>query len=404
MRTLAFTWKFLWSRPMGTLLNMALLSIALGAMTFLLLVGHQLQQAFERDLAGVDVVVGAKGSPMQLIMSGVFHIDVPPGNIPLSGLEVVRTHPMVASVIPLSLGDAHEGFRIVGTSQAFIAHYRATLATGTLWTQPLEVVLGATVARKTGMQVGSTFVGSHGIGGGGDSHGEFPYRVVGVLQPSGSTLDRLIVTDTASVWKVHEVHADKDHHDDDADHAAEEASREVTMALVTYRSPLAAVTFPRFINGSTAMQAAAPALEVTRLLSMLGVGTDVLRAFAVVLLSTAALSVLLALMTAVRERRADLALMRMLGAAPARVAGLLLGEALWIGMISAVCGIALGQAVTQLLAHLLQLDHSLLIGGLVWPAELWTIPALALGVSIVAAIVPCVAAYRISVLQLLQTR
>jgi putative ABC transport system permease protein len=152
------------------------------------------------------------------------------------------------------------------------------------------------------------------------------------------------------------------------------------------------------------MQAAAPALEISRLLRMLGVGTEVLQALAGVLLLTAALSVFLALWSAVRERRTDLALLRMLGAPPRRVAALLLSEALWLGVLAAVLGVALGQGLLLLLGHLLALDQSLLIGGLVWPPELGWVPALALGVSLAAALLPTLGAYRVSVQELLQPR
>jgi len=400
MKTLTLAWSYLWSRPLGAALNLLLLSLGLASITFLLLVSNQLSKAFERDLQGIDVVVGAKGSPMQLILSGVFHIDVPPGNVPLKAVQELQTHPMVAQLIPISLGDSLRGFRIVGTSHDYISHYQAKLAQGQPWTQPMQVVLGTVVARKLGLALGNTFVGTHGLGEGGHAHGDSTYTVVGILAPSGSVLDRLILSDTASVWKVHEDYTAVD----DEDRAIMMDEREVTMVLVTYKSPLAAVSFPRYINTSTEMQAAAPALEITRLLSMLGLGTDVLRAFAGVLLLTAGLSVFIALWSAVRERRGDLALLRMLGAPPAKVAALLLLEALWLGALAAVLGVLAGQGMAAGLAWLLQLDNSLLIGGMAWPVELWVVPAVALGVSLVAAILPALAAYRVSVLALLQGR
>jgi len=400
MKTITLAWRYLWSRPLGAALNLLLLSLGLASITFLLLVDHQLNKAFERDLAGIDLVVGAKGSPMQLILSGVFHIDVPPGNVPLKAVQALAKHPMVASVIPISLGDNFRGFRIVGTSHDYITHYQATLAQGRLWDAPMQVVLGATAARKLGLALGNTFVGSHGLGAGGHTHGDSQYTVTGILAPSGSVLDRLILTDTVSVWKVHEDYTAVD----DEDRKVMEEEREVTMALITYKTPLAAMSFPRYINTRTEMQAAAPALEITRLLSMLGIGTDVLRAFAGVLLLTAGLSVFIALWSAVRERRGDLALLRMLGAPPSRVAALLLTEALWLGALAAVLGVAGGQALAALLGWMLQLDNSLLIGGLVWPPELLWVPCLALGVSLLAASLPTLGAYRVSVLELLQSR
>lgn len=176
------------------------------------------------------------------------------------------------------------------------------------------------------------------------------------------------------------------------------------MAIIKYKTPMAALSFPRYVNTSTEMQAAAPALEITRLLNMLGLGTDVLRAFAGVLLLTAGLSVFIALWSAVRERQADLALLRMLGAAPGKVAALLMCEALWLGLVASVLGVALGQCFAQALGWFLKLDNSLLIGGMVWPVELWLVPCLALSVSLLSALLPTWAAYRVSVLQLLQSR
>jgi putative ABC transport system permease protein len=400
MKTLAFAWRYLWSRPLGAALNVLLLSLGLASITFLMLVGHQLNKAFDRDLAGIDVVVGAKGSPMQLILSGVFHIDVPPGNVPLKAVRALEQHPMVESIIPISLGDNLRGFRIVGTSHAYIHHYQATLATGRLWDAPMQVVLGASVAHKLGLTVGNTFVGAHGLGAGGHVHGDSTFVVTGILAPSGSVLDRLVLTDTASVWKVHEDYTAVD----DDDRKVMEEEREVTLALIHYKTPMAAMSFPRYINTSTEMQAAAPALEITRLLNMLGLGTDVLRAFAGVLLLTAGLSVFIGLWSAVRERSGDLALLRMLGAPPAKVAALLLSEALWLGVLASIFGLLLGQGFAAGLGWLLRLDNSLLIGGMAWPGELVWVPCLALGVSLVSALLPTMAAYRVSVLSLLQSR
>jgi putative ABC transport system permease protein len=400
MKTITLSWRYLWSRPLGAALNVLLLSLGLASITFLLLVSFQLDKAFDKDLAGIDVVVGAKGSPMQLILCGVFHIDVPPGNIPLKAVKALKDNPLVASVIPISLGDNFRGFRIVGTSPEYIKHYGAALAQGVVWDKPMQVVVGATVAKKLGIQVGNTFVGSHGLGAGGHLHGDNPYTVVGILQPSGTVIDRLVVTDTASVWKVHEDYTAVD----DEDRKIMEDEREVTMALIQYKTPLAAMSFPRMVNTTTEMQAAAPAVEISRLLNMLGIGTDVLRAFAGVLLLTAGLSVFIALWNAVRERRADLALLRMLGAPPAKIAVLLMGEALWLGVMSAIIGVGGGQALTALIGWMLQLDNSLLIGGLVWPAELLWVPAMACAISLAAAILPAIGAYRVSVLELLQSR
>lgn len=397
MNTLRLAWRYLWARPLGALLNLVLLALGLGSITFLLLVTHQLESAFERDLAGIDLVVGAKGSPLQLILSGVLHLDVPTGNVPLAAVQALQRNPLVAQVIPMSLGDSVGGFRLVGTSADYVAHYQVPLAQGQLWSAPMQAVLGADVAQRLGLGLGAQFAGSHGLSDGGAAHSAHRYTVVGILAASGTVLDRLVLTDLASVWAVHEAaHAGAaDAHDDD---------RDVTLALLRYRTPLAAVSLPRSINTTTVMQAASPAVEITRMLHLLGLGTDVLRAFAAVLLLTAALSVFVALWSAVRERRGDLALLRMLGAPPRRIVALLLTEALWLGLLGAALGLALGQGFALALAHFLQLDHNLRLAALAWPTTLAWVPVLALGVSLGAALLPALGVYRLQVLALLQER
>jgi putative ABC transport system permease protein len=400
MKTLRWAWQFLWSRPLAAALNLLLLSLGLASITLVLLVNHQIQQAFARDLAGIDVVVGAKGSPLQLILSGVFQIDTPTGNVPLAEVQALQTNPQVAKLIPISMGDSFKGYRIIGTTPDYLSHYAGVMASGAMWQAPMQAVLGAKVARDTGLRVGDGFVGSHGLGGGGHAHGQTPYTVTGVLAPSGSVMDRLILTATESVWRVHE----KDTALDAADQKILEEEREVTLALIQYRSPLAAVTFPRFINTATNMQAASPALEVSRLLGLIGIGADVLRAFAGVLLLTAGLGVFIALWSAVRERRADLALLRMLGAAPRQLAALLWCEAVWLALLATLLGLALGQGVAALLAVALDVDKSISLAALNWPVDLLAVPALALGVAAASALLPTWEAYRVNVFELLQSR
>ena len=403
-KTAALAWRYLWSRPLAAALNLLLLALGLAAITLVLLVSTQLDRAFERDLEGIDLVVGAKGSPLQLILAGVFHIDVPTGNIPLQEVQALQQNPLVAQVVPLSLGDSYRGYRIVGTTPDYVAHYRATLAEGALWQQPMDAVLGASAARGIVKQghagqplVGATFIGSHGLGGGGHAHGDHPYRVSGVLAPCGCVLDRLILTSTESVWQVHEAATA----DDPEDLEILKQEREVTVALVRYRTPLAAVSLPRAINANTSMQAAAPAIEVTRLLRLLGVGADVLRAFGGVLLAVAALSVFIALWNAVRERRFDLAMLRMLGAPPGRVAGLVLCEALWLAALACALGLLLGHGLAHALGWALQAQGLLPVTGAVWLPQEAGVPLLAGLVAALAALLPAMQAYRTDVADLL---
>lgn len=395
---LALAWRYLWARPLVSGLNLLLLSLGLAAVSFVLLVSEQIEAGVRRDLAGVDLVVGAKGSPMQIMLAGLFHLDVPTGNIPLTALDELRAQPLVASAVPLSLGDSLKGFRIVGTTADYPVLYQGRLAQGRWWSEPLEAVLGAEVAQATGLRLGDSFAGSHGLGEGGHEHGDHRYKVVGVLAPGGTVLDRLVLTDLASVWKVHEdMHAV-----DESDRRALEAEREITLALVRYRSPLAAVSLPRWVNAQDGLQAAAPALETARLLRMVGAGTEVLRGFGAVLLLAAGLSVFVALLHAVRERQGDLAMLRMLGAPPWRVGLLIAAEAAWLALLASALGLALGHGLTALLGWVLAQQQSLrVVGGWFSVWEL-LVPALSLLLALVSSAWPAWRAYRLDVTELLQ--
>jgi len=396
MRLAALAWRYLWSRPLASLLNLALLSLGLAAMSFVMLCSEQLEAGLRRDLAGIDLVVGAKGSPMQIMLAGVFHLDVPTGNIPLQTLTQLRAQPLVARAIPLALGDSLRGYRIVGTEPDYLAQYQAELAQGALWQQPLQAVLGAEVARRTGLRVGDRFAGSHGLGSEGEAHAQRPYQVVGVLKATGSVLDRLVLTDLASVWALHG-------HEGDAEEANAADEREITMLLLSYRSPLAAVSLPRWVNAQPGLQAAAPALETARLFRMLGVGAEVLRGFAIVLLLASALSVLVGLLSAVRERQGDLAMLRMLGAPAWRVAALVSLEAVWLALLASGLGLALGHGLAQALGVLLAEQQSLRLGGAWWSAWEWAVPGLALLLALASAAWPAWRAFRLDVTELLQS-
>jgi putative ABC transport system permease protein len=403
-------------RPFATLLNVALLAVGIATMTLVLLVTLELEQRMQRDARGIDLVVGAKGSPLQLVLAGVFHVDVPPGNVPLAAVEALARNPLVQSVLPLSLGDSYRGHRIVGTEPALVGHYGAKLREGRLWQRPLEAVLGSEAARATGLAVGGSFAGSHGLGAAGAEHGEAKFAVVGVLAPTGTVVDRLILTSLQSVWDVHEAH-----HPDPADHPAEpaarggaapgaaaaahgahddhadETGREVTLALIRYASPIAAASLPRAINADTVLQAASPAQESARLLTVFGVGTDVLRGFGWLLVAASALGLLVALTQAMDERRGDIAIMRVLGASRTRVVGVLLVEGLLLTATGALIGIGAAHALVAGIGAWLPEAASLAAGAARWhPAEVGIV-AVALVAGIIAAMVPAWRAYRLDV-------
>ena len=394
MNTASLAASYLRARPLQTALSLLLLALGAGTIVALLLVVGQLEGRMGRDARGIDLVVGAKGSPMQLILSGIYHADAPTGNVPLATVQVLQKNRLVRKAIPLALGDGWKGYRIVGAGKEYVEHYGAQLAAGRLHEKSMEAVLGYEVAARTGVGVGGKFSGAHGIGGDGAEHGATPYTVVGVLARSDSVLDRLVLTGIESVWHVHEEHQGPQ---DEQDRKAMAEDREVTVILVQYASPLAAAMLPRQINAKSELQAASPAYETARLFRMVGAGVEALRAFAVVLILAAGLSVFIALYTALEERRYDLAVMRTLGASPARLFGLLLVEGLVLALVGALLGIALGHVLTSALGAWLESQQQYPVTGLVFRVEeLWVLAA-ALGVGLAASLIPAWRAYRTDV-------
>ncbi|MEO0441664.1 MAG: FtsX-like permease family protein [Pseudomonadota bacterium] len=400
MLTLAIA--YLRDRPLTTTLNILLLAISVAMLVLLLQFGSQSEQRFEKDAEGVDLVVGAKGSPLQLILSSVFHIDQPTGNIPLSSLELLRGDPATGRVIPLALGDNFEGYRIVGTDATFLDLHQAELAQGAMFEAPLQAVMGASVAAETGADLGQQFVGSHGLtedDSADTGHDHAPFETVGILSPTGTVIDRLILTSVETVWDVHGIAHDHDHgedgheghedgHDDEHeghdhgekpdeheghdhegdnheghDHEGEahdegdgesretaqlqnvrgELEPELTALLVSYRNASGAIRIPAMINRQTEMQAAVPAVETARLLSLLGVSLEGARIFAWLLAAVGGLAIFVALFSMARSREGDLALLRVMGATRPQLFGTILLE----GLVTAAAGAALG----WILAH-----------------------------------------------------
>ena len=199
-------------RPMATLLSIILFAIGVSVISLVIKTEYYLQNSYRQNLAGIDLVVGAKGSPLQLILSSILHIDAPTGNIPLDEVHKIEKNPLVKNTIPVALGDNYNGFRIVGTVPGYAELYKAKVQQGKMFEKTLEAVLGANVTKTTGLKLGSTFTGVHGFMHEGHSHGEFKYIVTGILEQTGRVIDNLILTPVESIWLVHSSH---DHDEED---------------------------------------------------------------------------------------------------------------------------------------------------------------------------------------------
>jgi putative ABC transport system permease protein len=220
-------------------------------------------------------------------------------------------------------------------------------------------------------------------------------------------IDRLVLTGIDSVWTVHEHHDGDEDHDRDAraDQAKPPAvagtspapEREVTLALVKYKSPVAAASLPRAINAETVLQAASPALESARLFTVFGVGTDVIRGFALLLIGASAFGLFVALAQALDERRYDLAIMRTLGARRGLIVAVLLIESLLLAATGLVVGLGLAHGLAANVGTWLPAAAPLAAGARAWHPDEWGVVALALGTGIIATLLPAWRAYRLDV-------
>ncbi|QTD56884.1 ABC transporter permease [Parasphingorhabdus cellanae] len=407
---------YLRDRSLTTGLNILLLGISVAMLVLLVQFGNQLSSRLDRDAQGIDLVVGAKGSPLQLILSSIFHIDQPTGNIPLDSLDRLRGDPAVKVAIPLALGDNFDGYRIVGTDASYATFYGGEIAQGQMFEKPMDAVMGAAVAKTTGAQLGQQFIGSHGLEtdeGDGQGHDHAPFETVGILAPTGTVVDRLILTSVESVWDVHGIEHDHGHdhsdqpkavHDHGHNHGADDAAPsgagqlqpELTAILVSYRNAAGAIRIPAMINRQTEMQAATPAVETARLLALFGAGIEGARIFAWILAATGGLAIFIALLNMARAREGDLALLRVMGASKPQVFGTILLEGLITAAAGATLGLAAAHGALFVAGRSFQTLSDLGLSATQFlPAELGIVAAV-LFIGIIAALVPAARVFRIN--------
>jgi len=459
MNTIQLVWKNL-SRQFGSaFLSILLTAFGISILVVLSITGESFEKQLDNNSKNIDLVVGAKGSPLQLILSSVYHIDNPTGNIPLDELDPLRQNPLVQLAVPLSLGDNFKGHRIVGTDSSFLSIYETSIREGRIWQNNFEVVIGDQVAKKQQLKIGDQIHSSHGLSKDGHHHDEHPFTIVGILKHNNNVTDNLILTNLESVWDVHGIaHAHdheetalqkelrereedreetvkahlhhhgedleensnaalgtsgKDHHDhdhDEQDQHEEESiivksigadmvkqnGLEITAILIKYQSPAAIAILPKMIDQQTDMQAASPAMESTRLFSLLGVGMDSLAILAYVIMLIAGLSVFINLYNALKQRKYDLAIMRTLGASKGKLFNIVLLEGLTITIIGGLVGLLLAHLALYYISNQTSQSADFIEAFRLHPKELVFLSVACL-IGVLAALIPAVKAYRTSI-------
>ena len=397
MNVFSISWNSLKASKLTAFLNILLISFGTGILSILLLASYQVEQKLENNARDIDLVVGAKGSPLQLILSSIFYIDFPTGNIPLKDAELLASNRMVRRAVPLALGDNYNGFRIVGTDTNFIGLYNLKLSGGKFWKEDFEVNIGSNVAEKQKLNVGDKIYGAHGLASSSDTHGNNVYLVSGILEPQGNVTDNLVLTNISSVWKMHE---EKQLVSNSSEIQPDLHEKEITSLLIQYNSPTSIVLFPMMVNKSTNMQAASPAKETARLFSLIGVGVDTLKWFAILIMSISAISVFTSLYNSLKERKYDLAIMRTMGASRFKLFLIVLLEGIFLTTIGSLAGVLLAHLGLHLIAQYQDSTQAKLSGTVFLIAELYIL-IVGFGIGMMASLIPAIQAYRSDISKIL---
>ena len=408
------------SKPLNSILSLALLIFGIGIISLMLQLNSLIKTQMDNNLKGIDMVVGAKGSPLQLILSAVYHIDSPTGNISVEDAEKIKNNRMVGSSIDLLYGDNYRGYRIVGTEQKFLDLYNAKIKEGKKWNEPFEVVVGSKIYSKFNIKIDDELVSSHGLRETGELHTDRLFKVVGLLEPSNSVIDQLIVTSPQSIWDLHDDHDhggedheeehdhehdeehDHDHdeehdHEHDEEHDHEHDDKEITAMLIKFKSPMNIIQFPRQINEDTNLQAAVPSYEISRLFKLFGFGIETLTYLAYLIIIVSAFSLFINLFNSMRERKYEMALIRTLGSSRRQLSMMIIFESLILTTVGFFIGLLVSRLGVMFVSSLMEesLNYNLKSFGIL-NEELWLL-GLSIFIGLISSIIPALQVYNLNI-------
>ena len=410
MPILALAVKSLLNRRVTALL--IVLSISLSVM---LLLGverlrTQARAGFANTISGTDLVVGARTGATALLLHAVFRIGYATNNISWTSYQEIARHPRVRWTIPLSLGDSHRGFAVLGTTADYFLHYRYArtrgleLETGAIFDDVYDAVLGADVARELGYRVGQSVIVAHGaVDAGVSQHDDKPFRVVGILKKTGTPLDRTVHVTLPGLEAIHldwqsGMRAPGEAMSPDDARRQDLTPRSITAFLVGLDSRTTVFHVQRFVNDyrKEPLLAILPGVVLQELWDAIGVAEQALLGVSALVALVGLCGMVTALLTGLNERRREMAVLRSVGARPRHILTLIAGEATAL----AATGIALGVGLLYLALFaargLIQTRLGLSIEiGLPTPHE-WLLLAAVLVSSFVAGLWPAVRAYRYS--------
>lgn len=403
-------WCSLLSRRTTVILTLFTLSLSTALLLGVQQIREQSRQNFIATVAGTDLIVGARSGPVQLLLYSLFHIGSATSNMHWSSHETLASDPRIDWTIPLSLGDSHRGYRVVGTSNDMFRHYRygdrqaLTFAQGDPFDDLFSIVLGAEVARELGYRIDDPVVIAHGSGNTSFmQHRHMPFKVNGILAPTGTPMDRALLVSLQGLEAVHlgwragiplpglQITPDQARQRD-------LTPREVTAVLVGLKSRLHTFHLQRELNNrrEDPLTAILPGVVLQELWQVVGVAEKALLAVSAAALLIGITGMLATLLAATQQRQHEVAILRALGCSPVRIALLLLLESLMLTLGGILVGLLLLQTgLTLLQAPLLEQFGMVLSSGSISPAQ-WRLCALVLLLGLISGLLPALQAWRMA--------
>lgn len=401
--------KNIFNKPLSSTISLALLILGIGIISLLLQLNTLIKDQMDNNLKGIDMVVGAKGSPLQLILSSVYHIDSPTGNISLEEAEKISKNRMVGSSIKLLYGDNFKGYRIVGAEKKFIELYNGKIKKGKNLSKPFEVLVGSKVYSKLKIDIGDDLISSHGLRETGESHDDQSFKVVGLLEPSNSVIDQLIITLPQSVWDVHgnhdheeeHEHDHEEEHEHDHDEEHQHDDREITAMLIKFKSPMNIIQFPRQINETTNLQAAVPSYEISRLFKLFGFGIETLSYLAYLIIIVSGFSLFINLFNSMRERKYEMALIRTLGASRLQLSTMIIFESIILTISGFILGLLFSRFGVMFVSRLMEESINYNLSSFKILNEEYWLLLLSVIIGLMASLIPAVQVYKMNISKIL---
>jgi putative ABC transport system permease protein len=356
--TLTLAWRSLRNRRGTVLLTIGAIAVSVALLLGVQKLRSAAREGFASTVSGVDLVVGARSGPVNLLLYSVFRVGDATANVSWDSYLLVARHRDVAWTIPISLGDSHRGFRVLGTTSDYFEHYRVAggraleLTEGARFERGLEAVIGSEVARELGYHAGTKLVIAHGTADVSFAeHDDAPFTVVGVLAPTGTPVDRTVHIPLKSLEGLHAAKQGAymvlPGESQDQAYERSHPPQPITAFFVGMRDRAALLTMQRALNEfqREPLSAIIPGVALKQLWDMIGIADRALLLVAAFVVLAGLLGMLTAILVSLNERRREMAILRSVGAQPRHVFSLLMAEA---GLLAAA-GVALGVGLTYAL-------------------------------------------------------